>query len=48
MENNTIKIPIYIVCYNNGLYVENTVKQLINKNIPYYKINIINNNSTGE
>ena len=48
MENNIIKIPIYIVCYNNGIYVENTVKQLKNKNIPCDQINIINNNSTGK
>lgn len=48
MENNTIKIPIYIVCFNNGIYVENTIKQLKNKNISSDQITIINNNSTGK
>ena len=40
-------IPIYIICYNNGFYVENTIKQLKLKNIPDEQIIIINNNSNG-
>ena len=39
-------IPIYIICYNNGFYIENTINQLKSKNIPNNQITIINNNST--
>jgi len=42
-----MNIPIYIICFNNGFYVENTIKQLKNKNIPNDQITIINNNSDG-
>jgi len=42
-----MNIPIYIICFNNGFYVENTIIQLKNKNISDNNIIIINNNSTG-
>lgn len=43
-----MNIPIYIICYNNGFYVQNTLLQLKSKNIPNEQITILNNNSTGE
>jgi hypothetical protein len=40
-------IPIIVVCYNNYLYVKNTLEQILKINPEYYKnINILNNNST--
>jgi FkbM family methyltransferase len=40
-------VPIIIVCYNNYLYVKNTLEQLFEINNEYYKnIIIVNNNST--
>jgi glycosyltransferase involved in cell wall biosynthesis len=40
-----MNVPVYIICYNNGFYVENTINQLKLKNIPNELIIIINNNS---
>lgn len=42
-----MNIPIYIICFNNGFYVENTLQQLKSKNILNENITIINNNSDG-
>ena len=40
-------IPIIIICYNNYLYVKNTLEQILRINKEYYKnIQILNNNST--
>lgn len=40
-------IPIIIVCYNNYLYVKNTLSQILKINKEYYKnIQILNNQST--
>ena len=40
-------IPIIIICYNNYLYVKNTLKQILKINEEYYKnIQILNNKST--
>lgn len=40
-------IPIIIICYNNYMYVKNTLSQLLRINKDYYKnIQILNNNST--
>lgn len=40
-------IPIIIICYNNYLYVKNTLEQILKINEEYYKnIKILNNNST--
>ena len=40
-------IPIIVICYNNYKYVENTLKQIKNININYYKnIQILDNCST--
>jgi FkbM family methyltransferase len=40
-------IPIIIICYNNYLYVKNTLLQILKINKDYYKnIIIVNNNST--
>ena len=40
-------IPILIICYNNYIYVDNTVKQLIKINKDYKgAITIVNNSST--
>ena len=39
-----MNIPIYIICYNNGFYAENTINQLKSKSISNELI-IINNNS---
>lgn len=40
-------IPIIIICYNNYLYVKNTLDQLLKINNEYYKnIQILNNKST--
>lgn len=43
-----MNIPIYIICFNNGMYVENTLQQLNSKNILNDNIYIINNNSDGK
>jgi hypothetical protein len=43
-----MNIQIYIICFNNGFYIENTLRQLKAKNIPNNQINIINNNSNGK
>jgi hypothetical protein len=40
-------IPIIIICYNNYLYVKNTLEQILKINEEYYKnIKILNNKST--
>ena len=40
-------IPIVIICYNNYMYVENTLKQIASINKDYYtNIIILNNMST--
>lgn len=40
-------IPIIIICYNNYLYVKNTLSQILKINKEYYKnVQILNNNST--
>jgi len=40
-------IPIIVICYNNYLYVKNTLEQILKINKEYYKnIQIMNNNST--
>jgi hypothetical protein len=40
-------IPIIIICYNNYLYVKNTLKQILKINKEYYQnIQILNNKST--
>ena len=40
-------IPIIIICYNNYLYVKNTLEQILKINKEYYKnIQILNNKST--
>ena len=40
-------IPIIIICYNNYLYVKNTLEQLLKINKEYYKnVQILNNKST--
>lgn len=42
-------IPIIIICYNNYLYVKNTLEQILTINEEYYKnIQILNNKSTCE
>ena len=42
-------IPIIIICYNNYLYVKNTLEQILKINGEYYKnIQIVNNKSTCE
>jgi FkbM family methyltransferase len=47
MNFNKHNIPIIVICYNNYKYVENTLKQINNININYYKnILILNNCST--
>lgn len=38
-------IPIYIISYNNGYYVENTINQLVNKGVKDEQIHIIDNHS---
>jgi FkbM family methyltransferase len=40
-------IPIIVICYNNYLYVKNTLEQILKINKEYYKnIQILNNKST--
>jgi len=40
-------IPIVIICYNNYLYVKNTLEQILKINKEYYKnVQIVNNKST--
>jgi FkbM family methyltransferase len=40
-------IPIIIICYNNYIYVKNTLEQILKINKEYYKnIQILNNKST--
>lgn len=41
-------IPIYIICFNNGYYVNNTIEQLVKKNIPLDNITVLDNNSNGK
>lgn len=47
-------IPVYIICFNNGYYVKNTVNQLINKTkdneyqIRAEHIHVLDNNSNGK
>jgi FkbM family methyltransferase len=39
-----LNIPIVIICYNNHIYVENTVNQILKINKNYYKIILILDN----
>lgn len=41
-------IPIYIICFNNGYYVNNTIQQLVSKNISMDQITVLDNNSNGK
>lgn len=41
-------IPVYIICFNNGYYVKNTVDQLCSKMIQIQNIHILDNNSNGK
>jgi FkbM family methyltransferase len=41
-------IPIYIICFNNGYYVNKTIEQLLKKNISLDNITVLDNNSSGK
>lgn len=40
-------IPIYIISFNNGYYVKNTVEQLVRREIDVKNIHVLDNASTG-